>query len=214
MQLDDVFGRNARGLVQVVDILSHHAGRFARRDRAKRAPVAPARLRAAELFLHGEAPPPGLVARLLAGDEVREVDRPHPGPDAAGGTEIRDAAFGRDAGAGERHDDGVTSARRRRWRSSHRARSCSPRPAVPASCRRTAGLAALTVAPHFPHGLDPGRGLLMVMDFFSIASRISRRSPRVRLLGHRPFCRPPAPCPGRFLLPCPNRPADCSRRGT
>ena len=84
MQLYDVFRSNARGLVQVVDVLSHHAGRLAGAvERSKRLMPAP-RLGAAELILHGETPPPGLVARLLAGEEIREVDRPHLGPDAAG----------------------------------------------------------------------------------------------------------------------------------
>src|SRR5205085_9768469 len=43
-----------------------------------------------------------------AGEEIRKVDRTHLGPDAARGTKVRDAAFGRDAGAGKRHDDAGT----------------------------------------------------------------------------------------------------------
>jgi hypothetical protein len=42
---------------------------------------------------------------LLIGEEIRKVDRPHFRPDTAGGPEIRDAAFGGNAGAGERNDD-------------------------------------------------------------------------------------------------------------
>ena len=56
------------------------------------------------MLLHGEAPPPGFVAHLLARQEFVERDRPVLGPDPAGRTEIRNAAFGRDAGAGERQD--------------------------------------------------------------------------------------------------------------
>src|SRR5690606_20325689 len=46
-----------------------------------------------EMLLHGEAPPPALVTRLLAREELAEIDRPHPRPDAAGRAKIRDAAF-------------------------------------------------------------------------------------------------------------------------
>jgi hypothetical protein len=105
VQLHDVFGRNAGGLMQVVDVLSHHARRLACAIERGQRLVAAAGPGATELVLHGEAPPPGFVARLLAGEEIRKVDRPHPGPDAAGGAKIRDAAFGRDARTGKRHDD-------------------------------------------------------------------------------------------------------------
>ena len=127
VQFDDVFGSDARGLVQIVDVLRHHAGRLAGPvERSQRTVPAP-RLCAAELILHGEAPPPGLVAHLLAGQEIGELDRPHLGPDAAGRAEIRDAAFGRDAGPGERHDDacaGRTARAERPMAVSSRARSC------------------------------------------------------------------------------------------
>ncbi len=56
------------------------------------------------MLLHGEAAPPGFVAHLLARQELVERDRPVLGPDPAGRAKIRNAAFGRDARAGERHD--------------------------------------------------------------------------------------------------------------
>src|SRR5262249_3041030 len=55
--------------------------------------------------LHREAPPPGLVARVLTRDEFIERDRAVTCPKAARRPEIRDATFGRDARARKRHDD-------------------------------------------------------------------------------------------------------------
>src|SRR4051794_39592731 len=55
-------------------------------------------------LLHREAPAPGFVARLLAGDELVEWDRAVARPNSARRAEVGDAALGRDAGAGERHD--------------------------------------------------------------------------------------------------------------
>ena len=43
------------------------------------------------------------LLHTLARQEVLELDRPVLGPQAAGRAEVRDAALGRDAGAGERH---------------------------------------------------------------------------------------------------------------
>ena len=94
VQLDNMFGSNARGLVQVVDILSHDAGRLAAPVKAGERAVSAPGFRPTELFLHGEAPPPGLIARLLAGDKIRKVDRAHLGPDAARRTKIWNTTLG------------------------------------------------------------------------------------------------------------------------
>ena len=72
------------------------------------------------------APPPGLVARLLARQELVERNRPVLGPDAARRTKIGNAAFGRDAGAGERQHHARlvhqrAQARRPRFRDRARA---------------------------------------------------------------------------------------------
>ncbi len=91
--------------MQIVDILRHHRRNLAGPVEARQRPVAAAGFGPAELLLHGETPPPAFVAHLLALQEVAELDRPHLGPDAAGRAEVGDAALGRDAGPGERHDD-------------------------------------------------------------------------------------------------------------
>ena len=102
VQLDDVRGGKARGLVQIVDVLRHHRRRLAGPVEAGERPMAAARPGAAEAVLHGETPPPRLVAHVAARQEVVERDRPVPGPEAARRAEIGDTALGRDAGAGER----------------------------------------------------------------------------------------------------------------
>ena len=56
-------------------------------------------------FLHRKAAAPGFAPRLLRTQKIGEIDRRHPGPDAAGAAEIGDAQFGADAGAGK--DDGA-----------------------------------------------------------------------------------------------------------
>ena len=54
--------------------------------------------------LHREAPPPRLGPRVGAGNEFVERDRAVTGPQAAGRAEIRDAAFGGNAGSGKGND--------------------------------------------------------------------------------------------------------------
>jgi len=65
--------------------------------------VAGARLRLADDVADREEAPPRLQPRLLRGEEVAELDRLVPRPEAAGRAEIRDAAFGRDARTGKDH---------------------------------------------------------------------------------------------------------------
>src|SRR6185503_10615157 len=104
VQLDDIGGVDAGCLVQVVDILRHQSRHLAGAVEARQRAMAAAGPGGGKARLHGEAPPPGLVAHLPAAKEVVELDRPVFAPQPAGRAEIRDAAFGRDAGAGERHD--------------------------------------------------------------------------------------------------------------
>ena len=90
-------------LVQIVDVLRDHRRRPCRGDTAREREMAAAGLRRREMFLHREAAPPCLVAHLAACEELIERNRLRLGPQAAGRTEIRNAAFGRDPGAGKRH---------------------------------------------------------------------------------------------------------------
>ena len=80
VQFDDMFRRDARGLMQIVDVLRDDRRHLAGAIEAGERPMAPARLGVAELVVHGEAPPPGFVARLLARQELVERDRPVLGP--------------------------------------------------------------------------------------------------------------------------------------
>src|SRR6202166_2306715 len=84
--------------MQVVDVLGDDGGNLAGAIEARQRPVSPPRPGIAELVGHGEAAPPGFVARLLARQELVEWDRLVLGPKAARRAEIRDAAFGRNAG--------------------------------------------------------------------------------------------------------------------
>src|SRR5579872_7313056 len=92
--------------MQIVDVLGDHgrdlAGTIERGKRAVTASGPGGRKRR----LHGKAPPPRFIARLLACDELVERDRPVARPQSARRAEIGNAAFGRDAGAGEGNDDG------------------------------------------------------------------------------------------------------------
>ena len=90
--------------MQIVDILRHQRRHLAGAIEARQRPVPPARLGLGETFFHGEAPPPGFVAHVVARHEGIERDRLVLGPQAAGRAEVGDAAFGRDAGPGERDD--------------------------------------------------------------------------------------------------------------
>src|ERR1700722_911743 len=84
--------------MEIVDVLGDDGGNLAGAIEARQRPVSPPRPGVAELVGHGEAAPPGFVARLLAGQELVVRDRLVLGPKAPRRTEIRDAAFGRNAG--------------------------------------------------------------------------------------------------------------------
>src|SRR5262249_48251872 len=66
MQLDHVRRRNSRALMQVVDVLRHHAGSFAGPIQTCQRKMAASGTGRGKMLLHGEAAPPGFVARLLA----------------------------------------------------------------------------------------------------------------------------------------------------
>src|SRR5882672_5923511 len=106
VQLDDVFDREARYLMQIVDVLGDDGGNLAGLvERGQRAVTAP-RLCCGKGRLHRKAPPPCLVAGILAGDEFIKRNRAVAGPQSAGRAEIGNSAFGRNTCAGEGKDGG------------------------------------------------------------------------------------------------------------
>ena len=93
MQLDDVFGREARYLMQIVDVLGDDGGNLAGLvERGKRA-VTASRLGSGKGRLHRKAPPPCFVARILAGNEFIKWNRAVAGPQSAGRAEIGNSAW-------------------------------------------------------------------------------------------------------------------------
>src|SRR5262249_12096227 len=74
VQLDHVFRRYSGALMEIVDVLRDHGRRLAGAVEARERKVPAARPGGGKLCVHGEAPPPGLVAHLLAGKELVEGD--------------------------------------------------------------------------------------------------------------------------------------------
>ena len=101
---------NARGLVQIVDVLGDHRRDLAGPVEARQRPVAAARLARRRNCSSMAKRRRQLSSRIswLARKSSNSIGW-YLGPDAAGRAEIRDAAFGRDAGAGERHDHSARS---------------------------------------------------------------------------------------------------------
>src|SRR5579863_9451576 len=92
--------------MQIVNVLGDDGGNLAGAvERGERAMAAPW-LGRGESRLHGEAPPPGFVARIFADDEFIKGDRPVAGPQPARRAEVGNTALGRDTGAGKGNDDG------------------------------------------------------------------------------------------------------------
>ena len=91
--------------MQPVDVLGDDRRRRAAADQFRDGAMAAIGRGGAKGLLHRKAAPPGFAPRLLRGEKIGEIDRRHPGPDAAGAAEIGDARFGADAGAGK--DDGT-----------------------------------------------------------------------------------------------------------
>ena len=93
-------GRAGAG-VEPVDVLRDEPAALAHppRDEA----VRDVGLGGSELACKPEAAAPVLEADRLVGEEVRELDRFNPAPNATGGTEIVDAGRRGDARAGEEH---------------------------------------------------------------------------------------------------------------
>ena len=90
--------------MEIIDVLGDDSGTLPGLVERSERPVATAGFCTAELLFHREPPAPAFVPRLLARQKVAKLDRSHLGPDAARRSEVGDAALGRDAGAGERHD--------------------------------------------------------------------------------------------------------------
>src|SRR5882757_712750 len=106
VQFDDVFGREARYLMQIVDVLGDDGGNFAGLvERGQRA-VTASRLCCGKGRLHRKAPPPRLVAGIPAGDEFIKRNRTIASPQSAGRAEIGNSAFGRNTRAGEGKNGG------------------------------------------------------------------------------------------------------------
>ena len=72
VQFDDVFGRDARGLMQIVDALRDQRRHLAGAIEAGERVVAAPGLRRRQLLVHGEASPPEFVARVLACRGIRQ----------------------------------------------------------------------------------------------------------------------------------------------
>ncbi len=101
MQFNDIAGQNARGLMQIVDILRDDRGHFARTVQAREREMPATRLRRCKMRVHGETPAPRLIAHVGAGHELIEGNGLGFGPQAARRAEIRDTAFGRDPRPGK-----------------------------------------------------------------------------------------------------------------
>src|SRR5262249_31932574 len=100
VQLDDMVGRDAGTLVEVVDVLRDNASRLTHPIDARKREMPAARSCSGEVLVHGEAATPSLVTHFLTGQKIVELNRFHSRPNASRGTKIRDAAFGRNARAG------------------------------------------------------------------------------------------------------------------
>src|SRR5262245_60190591 len=90
--------------MQVVDVLRDHRRRLAGAMEARQRKMSASRLGGGELHLHGEAPAPGLVAHLLAGEEFLKRDRAVFDPESAGRTKVGNPTLGGNSGAGEWRD--------------------------------------------------------------------------------------------------------------
>src|SRR5512135_2328332 len=95
--------------MQIINILCNDGRDFAHTVEGSQRAMAAPRFCRSKRRLHGETPPPGLVAGLCTDNEFIERDRSMPTPQAPGRTKIRNAALRRDS-------------RSRKW-NDHRCRS-------------------------------------------------------------------------------------------
>jgi hypothetical protein len=96
MQLDNLFRRDARGLVESVDVLSDDRGHLPALHEGRERDMPATRQCAATLVVDGEFPVPGFTPRLLAAEKCVERNRLVPSPGAARRTKIGNSALGGD----------------------------------------------------------------------------------------------------------------------
>src|ERR1700677_2774042 len=106
VKLDNVIGREARDLMQIVDILVDDGGNLSAPVQRRQRAVTASGPRRGESRLHREAPAPCLIAGVRAGNEFIERDRTVAGPQPAGRAKIGNAAFSRNAGTRKGNNDG------------------------------------------------------------------------------------------------------------
>jgi 2-dehydro-3-deoxyphosphooctonate aldolase (KDO 8-P synthase) len=119
VQLYDLVGGNARGLMHVVDVLRDHHLDEAFIHEARQGAMPNAWRRTLMVIIKREFTPPGFAPCVLAREETVERHGRIVEPGAAGRAEIRDAAFGRHTGAGE-HDEGFGAPHMQGERLGHR----------------------------------------------------------------------------------------------
>src|SRR6478736_174156 len=101
MQLDDALLRHAGGLMQAVDVLRDDGAHAAAGDKPRERAMPAAGFCVRVEIVHDEFPPPGLFAHQRIAKKVGKFDRLVLKPRRTGRAEVRHAAFGRNAGAGE-----------------------------------------------------------------------------------------------------------------
>ena len=91
--------------MQIVDVLRDHARHFAGTVEACQRQMAAAGLRAAEMFAPSRTDAARLHRASPGWQRIHRRESAVPGPQPTGRAKIRNAAFGRDAGAGEWNND-------------------------------------------------------------------------------------------------------------
>jgi hypothetical protein len=105
MQLDNLIFGKAGCLMQAIDILGNHRWHASGGNESREAEVTLARASPAIEIVHHELAPPCLPARFRALNEQIKGNRLVVHPWTIRGSEVRDAAFGRDPRAGKSGND-------------------------------------------------------------------------------------------------------------
>jgi len=103
VQFDNPLRRNARILMQVVDVLRDHRAHLAARHQPCDRRMAGVGFGPGPAGGSGESAAPGFAPSGLAADEFVEIDRLHLAPDPAGAAEVRHAGLCGNASAGKDH---------------------------------------------------------------------------------------------------------------